>query len=59
MGSLKKDDKEVIKKIRIENLKEATGMNEYTKYGVVPTIGGHYDHGHLGLSNINVEIVSL
>ena len=44
MGSLKKDDKEVIKKIRIENLKEATGMNEYTKYGVVPTVGGHYDH---------------
>ena len=36
----------------------ATGMNEYTKYGVVPTVGGHYDHGHLGLSNINIEIVS-
>lgn len=36
----------------------ATGMSEYTKYGVIPTVGGHYDHGHLGLSNINVEIVS-
>lgn len=35
----------------------ASGMSEYRKYGVNPNVGGHYDHGHLGLNNIKLEIV--
>ncbi|ROH95251.1 hypothetical protein EGI15_05160 [Chryseobacterium cucumeris] len=35
----------------------ASGLIQYKKYGVNPSVGGHYDHGHLGLTNINLETV--
>ena len=36
----------------------ASGMNEYKKFGVNPNIGGHYDHGHFGLSDIDLETLT-
>jgi hypothetical protein len=35
----------------------ASGLTQYKKYGVNPSVGGHYDHGHFGLSNINLETI--
>ncbi|MCS3532585.1 hypothetical protein [Chryseobacterium sp. JUb7] len=35
----------------------ASGMTDFRKYGVNPNVGGHYDHGHIGLNNIKLEKV--
>ena len=36
----------------------ATGMIQYSRYGVSPTVGAHRDHGHFGMTNINLETVT-
>lgn len=36
----------------------ASGMSSYASFGVNPKVKAHYDHGHFGLSNINLETVT-